>query len=331
MEILKPDDASLMRAGALIASGGLVALPTETVYGLGADAFNTLAVARVFEAKARPSFDPLIVHISALSDIDRVVRKPSPLARALMEALWPGPLTLVLPKRDEMPDLVTSGLPTVAVRLPAHAVARAIIAWSGTAVAAPSANPFGYISPTTAEHVARMLGDRVDLIVDGGPCRVGVESTVLDMTVEPPCLLRPGGMDLGMIEAIIGPVSRKAPGPMREGEQPAGPGQLDSHYAPRTPLRLMARGDLAQARKPSARIGALLFEGLSLGASGGPSGFAATRVLSPSGDMVEAAASLFAMMHELDGLGLDEIWAERVPETGLGAAINDRLFKASRK
>ncbi|HET7839701.1 MAG TPA: L-threonylcarbamoyladenylate synthase [Rectinemataceae bacterium] len=332
MEILDPGEENLRRAGALIAAGGLVALPTETVYGLGADAFNARAVARVFEAKARPSFDPLIVHIAALGDIDRVARRPSALARSLMEALWPGPLTLVLPKREELPDLVTSGLPTVAVRLPAHPVARAIIASSGTSVAAPSANPFGYISPTRAEHVARMLGDRVDLIIDGGPCQVGVESTVLDMTVEPPRLLRPGGMELSRIEAVIGEISTKPLSPATEQDRPAGPGLLDSHYAPRSPLVLLSREELRAMRpEGSARVGLLLFEDSSLEALGGREAFAVTRLLSPSGDLVEAAASLFAHMHELDALGLDEIWAERVPEGGLGAAINDRLHKASRK
>src|SRR5512142_2793818 len=180
MEILGTSEAELRRAGERIAAGGLVAFPTETVYGLGADAFDARAAARIFEAKARPSFDPLIVHIAALADADRVALVPGYKARALMETLWPGPLTLVMPKRETIPDIVTSGLPTVALRLPAHPVARAIIAYSGTAVAAPSANPFGYISPTLASHVAKGLGDRVELIVDGGPCAVGVESTVLD-------------------------------------------------------------------------------------------------------------------------------------------------------
>jgi L-threonylcarbamoyladenylate synthase len=328
MEVLKPEDANLRRAGALIAAGGLVALPTETVYGLGADAFNARAVARVFEAKARPSFDPLIVHIASIEQVDSVARDIGPKARALMEALWPGPLTLVLPKRPELPDLVTSDLETVAVRLPAHPVARAIIAYSGTAVAAPSANPFGYISPTTARHVERMLGSRVDLIVDGGPCRVGVESTVLDMTVDPPSLLRPGGMALALIEAVTGPVSRPE---ASTADRPAGPGMLDSHYAPRTPLRLMTRQDFAAARRVPGRVAALLLEPASLDPKDGNPDFAATRFLSASGDLVEAAASLFALMHELDALGFDEIWAERVPETGLGPAINDRLYKASRK
>ncbi len=205
---LGPTDENLRRAGECIARGGLVAFPTETVYGLGADAFDAKAVARIFEAKARPSFDPLIVHVASIADVERVADAGGRKARALMATLWPGPLTLVMPKLKAVPDIVTSGLGTVAVRFPAHPVARAIIAYSGTAVAAPSANPFGYISPTLAEHVERGLGGKVDLIIDGGPCSVGVESTVLDMTVDPPMVLRPGGMPAEAIEAVIGPIGR---------------------------------------------------------------------------------------------------------------------------
>lgn len=254
-----------------------------------------------------------------------------------MERLWPGPLTLILPRRSTVPDLVTSGLPTVAVRLPAHPIARAIIAYSGTAVAAPSANPFGYLSPTRAEHVARMLGDKVDLIIDGGPCGVGVESTVLDVTVDPPVVLRPGGMTIEAIEELIGRVivggSGSAP------PSPTSPGQLDSHYAPRVPLYLFRSGELAQRMVEAAskgtrfgRSAALLFDEASrrrLAAVA--SDFAEIKVLSPSGDTVEAAANLFVHLHELDALGLESIWAERAPDRALGKAINDRLYRASTK
>ena len=330
MEILEPTDANLRRAGACLAAGGLVALPTETVYGLGADAFDARAVARVFEAKARPAFDPLIVHVASLEEVAKVALEPGPAARALMEALWPGPLTLVLPKREALPDLVTSGLSTVAVRFPSHPVARAIIEYSGTAIAAPSANPFGYLSPTRAEHVARMLGDRLDLIVDGGPCGVGVESTVLDVTTDPPRILRPGGMAAETIEAVVGPVLRLAPSPVSVLPQ-ASPGLLESHYAPRTRLVLVPAGGLAAAR-PRGSAGALCLDPRTARALAFPQGpFAAVRPLSASCDLVEAAASLFAALHELDALGLDEIWAERVPDVGLGPAINDRLAKASAK
>lgn len=234
MELLDSSEGSLRRAGAAIAAGKLVVIPTETVYGLGADAFNPDAVARVFEAKARPAFDPLIVHISTLDDIDRVATAFPPKARLLAEALWPGPLTMILPKRGEVPDIVTSGLDTVAIRFPIHPVARKIIEYSGTVVAAPSANPFGYISPTTASHVAKTLGDKVDFIVDGGPCSVGVESTVIDMTYATPVLLRPGGMPVERIREIVGEVLM----PTKRGGPVASPGQLRSHYAPHTTLSL---------------------------------------------------------------------------------------------
>ncbi|HUW42447.1 MAG TPA: L-threonylcarbamoyladenylate synthase [Rectinemataceae bacterium] len=339
MELLSPSDANLRRAGACLASGGLVALPTETVYGLGADAFDVRAVARVFEAKARPNFDPLIVHIASLDQVEDVAQGVGRVARTLMERLWPGPLTLILPRRPEVPDLVTSGLPTVALRLPAHPLARAIIAYSGTAVAAPSANPFGYLSPTRAEHVARMLGDKVDLIVDGGACGVGVESTVLDVTVDPPVVLRPGGMAVETIEELIGRVRLGGTGSAPP--VPVSPGQLDSHYAPRTPLFLFREGELAERRaeavargteRGAGRAAALLFDEAALRRLGAAAaGFAEIRVLSPSGDTVEAAANLFARLHELDALGLDSIWAERAPDRSLGRAINDRLHKASTK
>jgi L-threonylcarbamoyladenylate synthase len=333
VEILEPNEGNLRRAAELIARGGLVAFPTETVYGLGADAFDARAVARVFEAKARPSFDPLIVHVASVEQVASVAREFGAKARALAQALWPGPLTLVMPKLDAVPDIVTAGLPTVAVRLPAHPVARAIIELSGTAVAAPSANPFGYLSPTRAEHVARMLGDKVDLIVDGGSCAVGVESTVLDATCDPPRILRPGGTSAEDIEAVIGPVARqgRAGAEAADGVAQAGPGMLDSHYAPRTPLRLVAAGGLDSAR-PAGKAAVLVLDPLRLASLGQAAGrFAHARVLTMSGDLVEAAAALFAALHELDQEGFDEIWAERVTDAGLGPAINDRLYKASAK
>ncbi len=331
MEILEPSDENLLRAGECIGRGGLVAFPTETVYGLGADAFDARSVARIFEAKARPSFDPLIVHVASLAQVDQVAEVPSQAARALMELLWPGPLTLVMPKRSSVPDIVTSGLGTVAVRLPANHYARSIIAYSGTAVAAPSANPFGYISPTLARHVEAGLGDKVDLIIDGGPCAVGLESTVLDMTAQPPRLLRPGGMSAEDIEAVIGPIDRGAQGGRIAGEAAASPGLLDSHYAPRTPLFIVERGAFALAR-PRGRAAALITSPASSATLEATAGrFALARYLSPSGDLVEAAAGLFAALHELDSGGFDEIWAELALPQGLGPAINDRLYKASKK
>jgi L-threonylcarbamoyladenylate synthase len=330
MEILSPSDENLRRAGECLARGGLVALPTETVYGLGADAFNARAVARVFEAKRRPSFDPLIVHVASLQGVDRVAEVPSKKARLLMESLWPGPLTLIMPRRPEIPDIVTSGLDTVAMRLPSHPVARAIIAYSGTAIAAPSANPFGYLSPTTARHVAEGLGERVDFIVDGGPCSVGVESTVLDMTVDPPHILRPGGMPAEAIEGVIGTID-KSPAAEAASVAKASPGLLKSHYAPRTPLYLVMPGAIASAR-PEGKAAALLIGPASSSSFAATEGrFALTRYLSSTGDLVEAAAGLFAALHELDAGGFGQIWVERAGDRGLGPAINDRLYKASKK
>lgn len=215
-----------------------MAFATETVYGLGANALNAISVARIFEAKGRPRFDPLIVHLADATEVERVVAEFPTVARKLADAFWPGPLTLVLPKRDCVPDLVTSNLPHVAVRVPGHPLAREMIRLAGCPVAAPSANLFGRVSPTTAEHVLEQLAGRIDLVLDGGPCSVGVESTVLDVTTLPPTLLRPGGIPVEAIEGLIGPVARvsaagASPTPL------AAPGMLPQHYAPRTPLRLV--------------------------------------------------------------------------------------------
>ena len=334
MELLDSSDENLKRAGAAIAAGKLVVIPTETVYGLGADAFNPDAVARVFEAKARPAFDPLIVHISKLDDIDRIATSFPLKARLLAEALWPGPLTMILPKRDEVPDIVTSGLNTVAVRFPIHPVARKIIEYSNTVVAAPSANPFGYISPTTANHVAKTLGDRVDLIIDGGPCSVGVESTVIDMTYDTPTLLRPGGMPLERIREIIGDVLVQN----KKGDLVVSPGQLKSHYAPHTRLYLydwMALPGIIQGLAdkgiPPGRAVAIAFDATRAKVFESAGFFERVHVLSEHGDMREAASRLFALLHELDAEDFEAMYAERVPDQGLGRAINDRLYRASKK
>ena len=326
-----------------MASGALVAFPTETVYGLGADAFNVAALARVFEAKKRPRFDPLIVHIAEMDALYSVADTAALDARErlflLAERFWPGPLTLILPKRKEVPELATAGLETVAVRFPAHPAAQKLISLvkgnlaSGGlfkgAVAAPSANPFGFLSPTRAEHVIEQLGEKVDFIIDGGRTQLGLESTVLDISMglsmglsqALPRILRPGGIPREEIEALIGPLEQA--GPQGENaERPLSPGQLKSHYAPRTPLLLCRRGELT-ALPPGPSEGRLYF--CAPGAPAGPN----CRVLSESGNLIEAAANLFDMLHELDSLGLDLIRAEEVPEQGLGTAINDRLRRAS--
>lgn len=295
----------------------MVAFPTETVYGLGALALHARAVAAIFEAKARPFFDPIIVHIASAAALEELAAEVPPLARELTRRFWPGPLTLVLPKRPVVPDIVTAGLPTVGLRVPRHPVAMALLAAVGQPLAAPSANPFGTVSPTTAAHVLEGLGGAIELVLDGGPCEVGVESTVVSLAGAWPRLLRPGGITREELEAIIGPMETGAPV-----NQPESPGQLASHYATRTPLRLAAPGETGPP--PGLRAGLLLLRPSTSG-----EGYAAVETLSAGGDLREAAANLFAAMRRLDGLGLDLIIAEVLPETGLGAAIMDRLRRAS--
>jgi len=314
---------SLDRAAACLRGGGVVAFPTETVYGLGASAFDERAVARVFEAKRRPSFDPLIVHVGGAEDLPLLVPETPALAQTLIARFWPGPLTLVLPKSARVPDLVTAGLPTVAIRMPRHPLALALIAGAGTPRAAPRANPVGHTSPTTAGHVRESLGGGADLILDGGPCAVGVESTILALAADgPPLLLRPGGVPIEEIERLAGPVAR-APACAGRGAV-AAPGMLPRHYAPHTPL-ILATGDEA-CRPPAAReqVGLIAFRAVA-----DPTAFAAVEVLSADGDLREAAAALFGAMRRLDARRLDRIVAERVPDHGLGAAINDRLSRAA--
>jgi L-threonylcarbamoyladenylate synthase len=312
------------RAAAIVRRGGLVAFPTETVYGLGADALDARAVARIFAAKNRPAFDPLIVHISDSGELARLVREVPDVGRLLAERFWPGPLTLVFPKTDLVPDLVTSGLPTVAVRMPDHLVALELLRRAGTPLAAPSANKFGGLSPTRAEDVVEQLGEEIDYVLDGGPCRVGVESTVLSLAEVPagalPRVLRLGGLALEDIEAAIGPVAHAEAQEEGIAARPS-PGMLSRHYAPWTPLRVRSAGERA---RDGSRRGLLAFQ-----AGPAEGGYAAVEVLSPTGDLVEAAAGLFVALRRLDALGLDGIDAELAPETGLGRAINDRLRRAA--
>ena len=307
------DPAALARAGELLRSGGLVAFPTETVYGLGADATNARAVARIFEAKGRPSFNPLISHCADAESAFAHGRFDAR-ARALAHAFWPGPLTLVVPRAADsaIAELTGAGLPTLALRVPGGELARRLIADAGRPVAAPSANRSGSISPTTARHVADSLGDAVDLILDGGPCTVGVESTVVDLSGDRPALLRPGGVAREELEAVAGPLLDPAQDP----EAPSSPGQLASHYAPHARLRLNARDPAPDE--------ALLAFGPEV-----PAGAKVTANLSPTGDLREAAANLFALLHALDRPDVRGIAAMPVPQTGLGAAINDRLRRAA--
>lgn len=298
-----------------------MALPTETVYGLGADALNPLAVARIFEVKQRPYFDPLIVHVTDLDAARSLVTHVPPAAVELSRQFWPGPLTVVLEKLPVVPDIVTAGLPSVAIRVPAHPIAQALLRAAGCPIAAPSANLFGRISPTTAAHVREQLGSLVDIVIDGGPCRVGVESTVLSLLEAPPVLLRHGGVALEDLAAVIGDIALPA---ATDGSGPLpAPGMLTQHYAPRTPLRIVS--SLTDV-ETAADAGILAFREFDRRGD-----FGRVEILSPTGNLAEAAANLFAAMRRLDAAGLQLILAEPAPDTGLGRAINDRLQRAAAK
>jgi L-threonylcarbamoyladenylate synthase len=313
--IARTDAPALARAAELLRAGRLVAFPTETVYGLGADATNDTAVAAVYAAKGRPMFNPLIVHGADAEDLRRLVVFDDR-ADLLAARLWPGPLTLVLPRRSKCPVslLASAGLDTLAVRVPARKDTRDLIRQLGSPLAGPSANPSGRISPTMAAHVADDFDDTIlALVLDGGPCRVGLESTVLDLSNRQPMLLRPGGTTVAEVEAIIGPVMVSDDDPKLPVRSP---GMLASHYAPALPLRL----DAIDARADEA----LLAFGPRV-----PPGGAHTLNLSPTGDLVEAAANLFAMLRQLDRPGLAGIAAMPIPDRGLGRAINDRLRRAA--
>ena len=298
--------------------GGVVAIPTETVYGLAADAFNAQAVAKIFAVKERPAFDPLIVHVVNRDMLARIVTEIPTIAETLIAQFWPGPLTLILPKREEVPDLVTSGLPHVAVRMPRHPLTLQLLREADCPLAAPSANLFGRVSPTTATHVAEQLGDRINWILDGGPCAIGVESTVLDLTGSRPRILRPGGITHEALAEFLDNLEEL---PHSSTEQvSASPGQLPSHYAPRVPLYLTTE---KSAWPHSERCGYLAF-------SSPPSGnWQAVEVLSPRGDLNEAAAALFAALRRLEAANITWIAAELAPPHGLGRAINDRLTRAA--
>jgi L-threonylcarbamoyladenylate synthase len=307
-------------AARVLAEGGLVAFPTETVYGIGADATNAAAVAHIYRAKGRPAFNPLIAHVGDLAAARRIARFDAP-AMALAEAFWPGPLTLVLRKTPNctVADLATAGLDTVAIRIPAHPVAREILRVFGGAVVAPSANLSGHVSPTTAAHVQSDLSGRIDLIVDGGAVAVGVESTIVGCLDEP-MLLRPGGLPRAEIERVLGRALKQPPADAEsDSEQPLAPGMLASHYAPRAKVRLNAT-TLAPGE-------ALLAFGL--GAISGIDGASMVMNLSERGDLDEAAANLFGHLRALDSKGAHTIAVMPIPDDGLGEAINDRLRRAA--
>jgi len=315
------DSESIRLAGKIIKTGGLVAFPTETVYGLGCDVMNADAAAKIFEAKRRPQFDPLIVHIADLSQLGTVIISLPPIGHKLIDEFWPGPLTLVLPKQPTVPDLVTAGLSTVAVRMPNHPIAQAFIREAATPIAAPSANLFGYVSPTTAQHVVDGLGNNVDLILDGGPCPVGVESTIVSLVGSQPELLRPGSITIEQLSSVIGSI-RRSPS---VNQKPIAPGQLSRHYATQTPVTILASAEARPVLKDDERAGLLVFSQ----ASRRDSRFTAVEVLSATGDLREAARRLFAALRRLDSLGLDRIYTEPCKEEGLGVAIMDRLRRCA--
>jgi L-threonylcarbamoyladenylate synthase len=323
-----PDPDVLEEAAAVLRAGGLVAFPTETVYGLGANALDADAVQRIFAAKGRPSYNPVIAHVADIAGAQALVTEWPPLAQALAERFWPGPLTLALPKRSIVPSAVTAGRATVAVRIPAHPVARALLAAAGIPVAAPSANRFTELSPVTAAQVARSLGDRVDLILDGGRTDVGIESTVVDLTATPPVLLRPGTITRGELEAITGPLG--APAAVESEDAPrAGPGMIARHYAPRARLRLVRSEHFDDAAREAgvrteARVAAVTWSAHA---------FAAAMRVTPHhhlpSDAAGYAAELYDALHAVDDAGCHEVLVELPPASAEWDGVRDRLTRAA--
>lgn len=308
----------IQKAIDLLVAGKLVAIPTETVYGLAGNALDASVVAQIFQVKRRPHFDPLIVHIGNLNQWSDLALDIPKAANKLAQEFWPGPLTLVLPKHPQVPDLVSAGLPTVAIRLPNHALTSELLNRLPFPLAAPSANPFGYISPTTAQHVNQQLGHELEYILDGGPCVIGVESTIVGFEDEQPLLYRRGGIAQEQIEAVCGPLKV-----VLKSSNPQAPGMLDAHYAPRKPLKFSSELSLPADLMPM-HIGRLCFSKKSHKLPEQQQ-----LVLSPSGNLSEAAQNLFAYLRLLDEMSIKIIFAEPVPDHGLGRAINDRLKRAS--
>jgi L-threonylcarbamoyladenylate synthase len=314
-----PPWTSVSEAARLLKDGEVVAIPTETVYGLAGNAFEPKALAKIFAAKERPTFDPLIVHIADIAQLTDIAKDIPESAYRLAEAYWPGPMTIILPKKDCIPDLCTSALPSVAIRFPSHPVAQAIIKESGLPLAAPSANLFKHVSPTTAEHVAAQLADRIAGIVDGGPCSVGVESSIISLVGEP-TVMRPGAITPEMFKAILGDVKIKE-STSKPGQPMLAPGQCDTHYRPQVPLYYGEVPAGYTLPEHTVRI--------AFGTQQGP--IPATVNLSESGNMVEATSKLYAFMHDLDDPKYDLILVDPIPNTGVGMALNDRLKRASIK
>jgi L-threonylcarbamoyladenylate synthase len=317
---------AVREAAEVLRGGGLVAFPTETVYGLGAHALDPAAVERIYRAKGRPAYNPLIVHVATVEAARALSSAWPASAERLAERFWPGPLTLVVPRAASIPDSVSAGLPTVGVRVPAHPVAHALLAAAGIPVAAPSANRSSHVSPTTAEHVRRSLGARVDLILDAGPSPVGIESTVLSLAGAVPTVLRPGSISVDELRAVLGTV--RIGGDAAEGDaaRPS-PGMLDRHYAPSAEVRLFdpdgreaALAKASWAAGEDRRVGVIAFA---------PAAAPATQVVEMPADARAYAARLYSALHELDAAGCEAIWIERVPETPEWAGVRDRLQRAA--
>jgi L-threonylcarbamoyladenylate synthase len=308
----------IQKAKVLLEQGELVGMPTETVYGLAANALNVDAVTKIFQVKNRPSFDPLIVHVPSAERAYRYVTAVPDVIKRLIEKFWPGPLTVLLPRKTIIPDLVTSGLERVGIRCPSHPVALELLRSVDFPLAAPSANPFGYVSPTQAIHVDEQLGALIPYILDGGPCDVGVESTIVGIENGGPVVYRLGGLDVESIEAVIGEVKVQ----LHSSSNPKAPGQLASHYAPQKPVIVGHLEELLQLY-PAHQAGLLSYKK----DYNSPFQF----ILSPSGQLHEAAKNLFTALRHFDSLPVDVILAEHVPDIGLGRAINDRLRRASAK
>jgi L-threonylcarbamoyladenylate synthase len=309
----------IIKAKKILEQGELVAIPTETVYGLAGNATDPEAILKIFKVKNRPYFDPLIVHVPSLEKAHDLVEEFPKKAIDLATHFWPGPLTLILKRKPIIPDLVTSGLETVGVRCPDHSLTLELLNSLSFPLAAPSANPFGYISPTSAMHVNDQLGDKINYILDGGPCNIGLESTIVGFEDAIPTIYRLGGLSVDAIESIVGKTSMQ----LNISSNPLAPGQLKTHYAPRKKMFVGEIGSLLAQHKDK-RVGILAF-------TKSIAGVASDRqlILSPKGSIEEAAQKLFASLRELDKMDIDIIVAQRVPETGLGSAINDRLIRAA--
>lgn len=320
MKLLEATKENINFAAEILKNGDIIAFPTETVYGLGADGLNRIAVAKIFEAKNRPTFNPLILHISNYQMLEIITIQNDETIKKIANKFWPGPLTLVIKKNNLVPDIVTSGLDTVAVRMPNHNIALNLINALGRPIAAPSANQFGSLSPTEPKHVIKNLGEKVGYVIDGGKCKFGVESTILEIKNGKVTLLRHGAITKEEIETIVGPVNVL----QKKSARPNSPGQLEVHYAPNIPIKFLSKTELNKNKH-------LKLGGLFLSNPKYEEYFHSIKILSPSADLREATANIFSFLHEFENEKLDLIFVEKIEEKGLGIAIMDRLKKAVNK